>query len=185
MRRRIWPGLASTSPPRTAPPFRALPFFHPTTTQRHASPTVWALASVASGSTPCWSTRCHELGVRLAWGARVLVAPKQPLHLDGEACIYRYAIGAEGQSSRMRDAMGQGPGQNLKPPLRCPLSLPHRAVEPHGGSPLERPGPGLHHPRRCGGNLRGHRSPRPPPPGWSRFLKLFPRCVPIYEAPRC
>src|SRR3984957_12468617 len=34
--------------------------------------------------------RCHELGVRLAWGSRAHVAEQQPARLDGEPCTYRY-----------------------------------------------------------------------------------------------
>jgi flavin-dependent dehydrogenase len=52
--------------------------------------------------------RCRELGVRLAWGTRVHIAPSEPLSVDGRSCTYRYAIGADGQSSRMRLAMGLG-----------------------------------------------------------------------------
>ena len=55
--------------------------------------------------------RSHELGVRLAWGTRVQVAEKQPLQLDGEPCNYRYLIGADGQSSRIRQASGLGQGK--------------------------------------------------------------------------
>jgi menaquinone-9 beta-reductase len=55
--------------------------------------------------------RCRELGVRLAWGTRVHIAPDQPLSVDGRNCTYRYAIGADGQSSRMRLAMGLGQGK--------------------------------------------------------------------------
>lgn len=55
--------------------------------------------------------RCRELGVRLAWGTRVHVAPRQPLSIDGRSCTYRYAIGADGQTSRMRLAMGLGQGK--------------------------------------------------------------------------
>jgi flavin-dependent dehydrogenase len=55
--------------------------------------------------------RCQELGVRLAWGSRIRVASKQPLSLGGEPCIYQYAIGADGQSSRVRQAIGLGQGK--------------------------------------------------------------------------
>jgi menaquinone-9 beta-reductase len=57
--------------------------------------------------------RCRELGVRLAWGSRVCAAERQPLRLDGEACAYRYAIGADGQSSRIRQSIGLGQGKIL------------------------------------------------------------------------
>jgi menaquinone-9 beta-reductase len=55
--------------------------------------------------------RCRELGVRLAWGTRVHIAPDQPLSVDGRNCTYLYAIGADGQSSRMRLKMGLGQGK--------------------------------------------------------------------------
>jgi flavin-dependent dehydrogenase len=55
--------------------------------------------------------RCQELGVRLVWGASVHIAANQPLTLNGESCVYRYAVGADGQSSRMRVAMGLGQGK--------------------------------------------------------------------------
>jgi menaquinone-9 beta-reductase len=55
--------------------------------------------------------RCHELGVKLAWSTRVLVAEKQPVLLDGQPCAYRYLIGADGQSSRVRQAIGLGQGR--------------------------------------------------------------------------
>ena len=51
--------------------------------------------------------------MRLAWGRRVCVAEKQPLRLDGEPCVYRYAIGADGQSSRVRQSIGLGQGKIL------------------------------------------------------------------------
>jgi menaquinone-9 beta-reductase len=50
--------------------------------------------------------RCQELGVHLAWGCRAHVVEKQPVHLDGEPCTYRYLIGADGQSSRVRHSSG-------------------------------------------------------------------------------
>jgi flavin-dependent dehydrogenase len=57
--------------------------------------------------------RCEELGVRLSWGTRVGVSPGQPMDLDGEPCTYRYAIGADGQCSRVRQAVGLGEGKVL------------------------------------------------------------------------
>jgi flavin-dependent dehydrogenase len=55
--------------------------------------------------------RCQELGVRLAWGTRVSVSAGKPMNLDGEPCTYRYAIGADGQCSRVRQAVGLGEGK--------------------------------------------------------------------------
>ncbi|MGC2403030.1 MAG: FAD-dependent monooxygenase [Acidobacteriaceae bacterium] len=57
--------------------------------------------------------RCRELGVRLSWGSHVRLAQDQPPRLNGEMCICRYAIGADGQSSRMRSAIGLGQGRIL------------------------------------------------------------------------
>jgi flavin-dependent dehydrogenase len=54
--------------------------------------------------------RCQELGVRLAWGTRVCTE-QQPWGLDGVPCLYRYAIGADGQSSRVRHSIGLGEGK--------------------------------------------------------------------------
>jgi flavin-dependent dehydrogenase len=57
--------------------------------------------------------RCEELGVRLAWGTRVGVSAGEPMDLNGEPCAYRYAIGADGQCSRVRQAVGLGEGKVL------------------------------------------------------------------------
>ncbi len=57
--------------------------------------------------------RCEELRVRLAWGTRVGVSAAKPMDLDGEPCTYRYAIGADGQCSRVRQAVGLGEGKVL------------------------------------------------------------------------
>ena len=57
--------------------------------------------------------RCRELGVRLSWGTRVGIAEGQPMQLDGERCTYRYAVGADGQCSRVRQCVGIGDGRVL------------------------------------------------------------------------
>jgi menaquinone-9 beta-reductase len=57
--------------------------------------------------------RCRHLGVRLAWGSRVDAAQNQSWTLDGESCTYRYVIGADGQSSRVRQLTGLGQGNIL------------------------------------------------------------------------
>lgn len=60
--------------------------------------------------------RARQLGVRLAWGSRISAAhpsSNQPWTLDGEPCSYRYAIGADGQSSRVRMSIGLGQGNIL------------------------------------------------------------------------
>jgi len=76
--------------------------------------------------------------VRLAWGCRVNVAEIQPLSLDGEACTYRYAIGADGQSSRIRRAMGIGQGKIVSRRFgtRCHYRVKpwSRMVEVHWGN---------------------------------------------------
>jgi flavin-dependent dehydrogenase len=81
--------------------------------------------------------RCQQLGVRLAWGTRVHVAENQPLRLDDEPCNYRYAIGADGQSSRVRAAVGLGPGKILSRRFgaRCHYRVKpwSRMVEVHWG----------------------------------------------------
>ncbi len=81
--------------------------------------------------------RCHELGVRLAWGSRATMPPGQPLLVEGEPCIYRYAIGADGQSSRVRQAIGLGPGRILsrRYGTRCHYQVApwSRMVEVHWG----------------------------------------------------
>ena len=81
--------------------------------------------------------RCHEVGVRLSWGTRVDVTSKQPLRLDGESCAYRYAIGADGQSSRVRQAIGLGQGKILSRRFgtRCHYRVKpwSRMVEVHWG----------------------------------------------------
>jgi flavin-dependent dehydrogenase len=81
--------------------------------------------------------RCRELGVRLAWGSRVSIAERQPWCLDGEPCVYRYAVGADGQSSRVRQAIGLGQGKILSRRFgaRCHFRVKpwSRMVEVHWG----------------------------------------------------
>jgi menaquinone-9 beta-reductase len=81
--------------------------------------------------------RCRQLGVRLAWSTRVNVAGKQPLLLNNEPCVYRYAIGADGQSSRVRLAIGVGQGKILSRRFgtRCHYRVQpwSRMVEVHWG----------------------------------------------------
>jgi menaquinone-9 beta-reductase len=81
--------------------------------------------------------RCRELGVRLAWGSRVHVAEKQELRLDGDLCIYRYGIGADGQSSRVRQSIGLGHGMVMSRRFgsRCHYRVKpwSRMVEVHWG----------------------------------------------------
>jgi menaquinone-9 beta-reductase len=81
--------------------------------------------------------RCHELGVRLAWGTRVQVAEKQPVLLDGQRCVYRNLIGADGQSSRVRQAIGLGQGKifSRRFGTRCHYQVKpwSRMVEVHWG----------------------------------------------------
>jgi flavin-dependent dehydrogenase len=81
--------------------------------------------------------RCHELGVRLAWGSRAHVTERQPVRLNGEPCTYRYLIGADGQSSRVRHAIGLGQGRVLSRRFgtRCHYQVQpwSRMVEVHWG----------------------------------------------------
>jgi menaquinone-9 beta-reductase len=46
--------------------------------------------------------RARELGVRMRWGTPALLAADQAPSLGGESVCYRYLIGADGQSSRVR-----------------------------------------------------------------------------------
>jgi flavin-dependent dehydrogenase len=57
--------------------------------------------------------RCGQLRVRLAWGSRICADRTGSWTLDGESCCYRYAIGADGQSSRVRQSTGLGQGSVL------------------------------------------------------------------------
>ena len=81
--------------------------------------------------------RCKQVGVRLAWETRVSVAENQPFLLNGEPCVYRYAIGADGQSSRVRQSMGLGEGKILSRRFgaRCHYRIKPwtRMVEVHWG----------------------------------------------------
>jgi flavin-dependent dehydrogenase len=81
--------------------------------------------------------RCEQLGVRMAWGTRVGIAGNTPFQLNGEACVYRYAVGADGQSSRVRQALGMGEGKILSRRFgaRCHYHVQpwSRMVEVHWG----------------------------------------------------
>ncbi len=81
--------------------------------------------------------RCRELGVRLAWGCRAHLVEQQPVRLDGQPCTYRYLIGADGQSSRARQASGFGQGKVLSRRFgtRCHYQVKpwSRMVEVHWG----------------------------------------------------
>ncbi len=85
--------------------------------------------------------RCRQLGVRLAWGSRICIAQNQPGNqswsLDGESCSYRYAVGADGQSSRVRQSIGLGQGNILSRRFgaRCHYRVRpwSRMVEVHWG----------------------------------------------------
>lgn len=82
--------------------------------------------------------RCHELGVRLAWGCRAHLVEHERVRLDGEPCTYRYLIGADGQSSRVRQASGLGQGKILSRRFgtRCHYQVKpwSRMVEVHWGN---------------------------------------------------
>jgi flavin-dependent dehydrogenase len=81
--------------------------------------------------------RCREIGVQLAWGTRICISGKEPLRLDSERCIYGYAIGADGQSSRLRQAMGLDRGRVISRRFgaRCHYRVTpwSRMVEVHWG----------------------------------------------------
>ena len=82
--------------------------------------------------------RCRQLGVRMAWGSRVDPVQNQPWRLDGESCSYRYAIGADGQSSRVRQSIGLGQGNIISRRFgaRCHYRVRpwSRMVEVHWGA---------------------------------------------------
>jgi flavin-dependent dehydrogenase len=46
--------------------------------------------------------RARALGVRMLWDAHVSLVDGQPPQIDGQRIGYRYLVGADGQSSRMR-----------------------------------------------------------------------------------
>lgn len=81
--------------------------------------------------------RCRELGVRLAWGRRVSSTGTGLLLLDGEPCTHRYVIGADGQSSRLRQTAGLGNGKirSRRFGARCHYGIApwSRVVEVHWG----------------------------------------------------
>ncbi|MFY9937972.1 MAG: FAD-dependent monooxygenase [Silvibacterium sp.] len=55
----------------------------------------------------------REMGVRLLWGALVTLNPGHPAALAGESVNYRYLIGADGHSSRVRRWAGLECGKLL------------------------------------------------------------------------
>jgi menaquinone-9 beta-reductase len=54
--------------------------------------------------------RAREAGVRMRWGTPVGLAPDHPPSLAGESVSYRFLIGADGQSSRLRAWAGLDAG---------------------------------------------------------------------------
>ena len=54
--------------------------------------------------------RARDIGVRLRWGTPVVLNPGQPASIAGERVTYRYLIGADGQSSRVRTWVGLSRG---------------------------------------------------------------------------
>jgi menaquinone-9 beta-reductase len=50
--------------------------------------------------------RAQALGVRMAWGAPVTLRERTAVTVGGEACAYRWLIGADGQFSRVRPWAG-------------------------------------------------------------------------------
>lgn len=53
--------------------------------------------------------RASELGVRFRWGTHVALG--KPITLNHERCTYKYLVGADGQSSRVRKWAGLDRGQ--------------------------------------------------------------------------
>jgi flavin-dependent dehydrogenase len=56
--------------------------------------------------------RAAELGVRMKWRTHVALGAKQ-VTLNSEACSYRYVVGADGQSSRVRTWAGLDSGSMI------------------------------------------------------------------------
>lgn len=50
--------------------------------------------------------RAAEIGVRMSWGAPVVLAGSAPPTIQGEPCAYRWMIGADGHASRVRSWAG-------------------------------------------------------------------------------
>jgi menaquinone-9 beta-reductase len=57
--------------------------------------------------------RAAEIGVRMLWGSRITLRPGQPATIAGKPVSYRYLIGADGQSSRVRSWAGLDRGTLL------------------------------------------------------------------------
>ncbi len=55
------------------------------------------------------AAHAQDAGVRMKWGARVWMKEGDALTIDGEPCRYRYLVGADGQSSRVRHWAGLDP----------------------------------------------------------------------------
>lgn len=81
--------------------------------------------------------RCRHLGVRLQWATSVALDSAQPVRIRGERCQYRYLIGADGQSSRVRAWAGLERGRVLSKRFgaRCHFRVPAwtRTVEVYWG----------------------------------------------------
>ena len=50
--------------------------------------------------------RAQSLGVQLQWGSRVELKEGRPIRINGDEASYRYLVGADGQSSRVRQWAG-------------------------------------------------------------------------------
>jgi flavin-dependent dehydrogenase len=55
----------------------------------------------------------RDIGVDLRWGTRPLLQPGLPVTIDGRPWLYRYLIGADGQSSRVRRWAGLERGTSI------------------------------------------------------------------------
>ncbi len=69
----------------------------------------------------------REVGVRMLWGKRVTLKPGEPAGLAGEPVSYRYLVGADGLSSRIRPWAGLERGE-LSPAVSA--SAPTTAIAP-------------------------------------------------------
>jgi flavin-dependent dehydrogenase len=57
--------------------------------------------------------RATEIGVRMLWGSRITLRRGEPVSIAGKPVSYRYLIGADGQSSRVRSWAGLDQGRLL------------------------------------------------------------------------
>ena len=90
----------------TEPAFRGIRFCDDRSTVSADFPSGKESAFAVSRCTASLVDRAREVGVRMRWGTPVTLNPGQPAALAGEPVHYRYLIGADGQSSRVRSWAG-------------------------------------------------------------------------------